>query len=228
MKGVTNIPEITLNDNIGHNTLPWHRIFIRSGFNVKKDDLSFPEETEDNLSYLKYLLDQGKFGVLDGRSFIPDEPEIDQGRWLSTVEKHHYGAEGGQPDCLEIMDTYMAGVIRWISHVELKTTYSCQGHHEYNIHGIGERQQRSLPTIEFVDPKQARIGIYILNWYTPEWRWPIKDKKWICILQTSKTENQRNNEKIETYLLDLAEWLYNNRQSLSELVRNLKVIPYVQ
>jgi len=120
--------------------LPWNRILIRSGFRLRQDGESFDLSAEylDNRKYLKklyreYVVRAGidpashKY-ILTPDRFVPGIAEVDEDIWLDTVESIHGGAEGGYPYELFILDTYMAGLVRAIDDLGLKTCYSCDGH----------------------------------------------------------------------------------------------------
>ncbi|WP_462326142.1 hypothetical protein [Desulfoplanes sp.] len=112
--------------------MPWKRILVRSGFLVQEQGQGFSlkEETPGNRNYLDKILAKGRFGEIREDIFMPREAYVDESLWLGIVEKAHSGAESGRADDLSIMDTYMAGLVRWLHYIGIETSYSCDGHGE--------------------------------------------------------------------------------------------------
>ena len=181
--------------------LPWRRIFIRSGFRVDEQDgkITFSTETEPNKQYFKQILEKGEFGRFDDNVFFPKELEIDQMLWLDAVDKCHSGAEGGSPDDIYIMDTYMAGLVRWINEIGISTNFSCDGN--------GEKS----PIFIADDEVSAKLAVWLLN---------NKDHQFIHSNRTVKfviPNHFLGFPRSITYLLkllDYAEWLYDNKANL--------------
>lgn len=71
-------------------------------------------ETSANRKYFVNLIQRGGFGQTTGDIFIPHEPYVSEYLWLELVDRCHIAAEGGLYDDLSIMDTYMAGIVRWL------------------------------------------------------------------------------------------------------------------
>ena len=116
--------------------MPWGRVLVRTGYNATECDhyFNFNDETEGNRTYFKkILLHSGVGGTIDDSCcFYPSSPEINEHRWLDTIEHHHSGAESGKPGFnnieLQIMDTFMAGFTRWINFIGIDSGNSCDGH----------------------------------------------------------------------------------------------------
>jgi len=116
--------------------IPWGRVLVRSGFNATECGhyFNFSDETEGNRTYFKkILLHAGVGGTFDDSCcFYPASPDINEYRWLNTIEHNHGGAEGGKPGFnnieLQIMDTFMAGFTRWINFIGIASGNSCDGH----------------------------------------------------------------------------------------------------
>lgn len=112
---VTHLAETTLSI---FPELSWDKILIRSGFNIKTESgqhVSLDNETNENIAYLQKIVAYGHFGAIEGKAFIPATPHIQPLAWLNAVDACYEGSGGGQADELFIMDTYMAGVVRWLS-----------------------------------------------------------------------------------------------------------------
>lgn len=190
-------------------TIPWLRILLRSGFMAEEHSqgISLAQEAAENCEYLKKILDHGGFGSIQGKIFIPNNTSIEQDIWLDAVEQCRGGAEGGSPDELNIMDTHMAGIVRWLNYIGITTTLSCDGH------------GRELPRIEAVDTKNAQLAAWILNGT----KQCFKSSRYIVTPVNPKVRNSRRDfdRKI---LLDIAEWLHSNHASLRILVDDMRVI----
>lgn len=114
--------------------LSWDRVFIRSGvrFTRVHDRLRL-NESDGNRAFIGKVLDEIGWGTrLIGSEFsIPCE-HADEQEWLDAWEHCRGGAEGGPLGFenieLGIMDTYLAGVVRWLNGLGIKTTISCEGH----------------------------------------------------------------------------------------------------
>ena len=125
-----------------NNQIEWRRAFIRNGFNPIEADGKF-DFTQENYGIQQFLeliltkLDQRddyKFGV-----FSPSAPTIDEQIWLAAIDKLHTDSEGGRSDMsdieLQTMDTYMAGIVRWVNAAGIRTTHSCDGHSPHERRG---------------------------------------------------------------------------------------------
>jgi len=191
------------------NKLPWARILIRSGFMAKAVGnlrIFLLEEKEENVVYLKKIVDFGRFGNVVNKIFTPDEAEIEEDLWLRAVEACHGGAEGGAADELPIMDTYMAGVVRWLNCLGIETTFSCDGHERNQAH------------FQCVDPSSARIAVCILNLSGQQFR-----QQGQRVYQQEAPPRARSTIGVKT-LLDVAEWLHSNQEHLSSAVKLLNGI----
>lgn len=188
--------------------IPWERVLVRSGFKVisQGEKVSLPDETEQNLEYLQKILDRGNFGRMENRVLLPNERDIDEDLWLSTVDICHGGAEGGSPDELRIMDTYIAGLIRWLNQIGISTTCGCDG----------KRRSRS-PWFEAKDDEEARLAVWILN---SREQYFVKNRKGV----TFRSVNRLGQPIERKQLLDLAEWLHDNKTELSELLKVMRRI----
>ena len=93
----------------------------------------FGQETPRNLAFLQGVLSCGGWATaLSGSVFTPETTAVDESHWLDCWERLHSGAEAGATGFesieLELMDTYMAGVVRWLNASGLQTFISCDGH----------------------------------------------------------------------------------------------------
>lgn len=124
-----------------NNSIEWERALIRSGFRVtnKDEKLLLLKENSDNIKYLKKILKEismDKFLDENKKVFNPPTNIVNKNQWLNIIEAIHSGAEGGNSSIdnidLQIMDTFMAGVVRWINALGIDTHYSCDGHGQKN------------------------------------------------------------------------------------------------
>ena len=114
--------------------LSWDRVFIRSGIRFREvDDRFVLNEPDGNLGFLRRVLDEvGWAERLKGNVFsLPCEKSDEQER-LNAWEHCRRGAEAGRTGFdnieLDIMDTHLAGVVRWLNGLGINTTFSCEGH----------------------------------------------------------------------------------------------------
>lgn len=210
--------------------LPWRRILVRSGFMAYPiDDLrvSLADEREKNLAYLERILDKGGFGRLAGKICRFDEPEVEQGHWLDTVEQCKLGANGRFDD-LEILDTHMAGIVRWLNLVGIRTDFSCDGHYNQRT-GTRRKAYITCPTWE--DARMAGSLIFLSGLLGE--RVVHQGDTTVLIPDSAQTPPPRrrpNGELIYTartrphvrQLLEVAEWLHDNRERLSCILPMLR------
>jgi hypothetical protein len=193
------------------NKIPWSRILIRSGFLANQEDdlhISLQDENEQNVDYLKSIVNLGHFGGINNRVFKPTESHVEEDRWLRAVESCHGGAEGGAADELPIMDTYMGGLVRWLNALGIETTFSCDGH------------RRNHARLECNDKNTARIAACILNLSGQKFQ--QQDRR---ILQSRNTPPTASLTAEVKDLLDVAEWLHTNQEQLVSTVQSLKSVP---
>lgn len=137
--------------------LSLEQALARSGFLFVHDNGSFDFklETEDNRRFLNELLRHLGMGTLDGSHLSLPSVTIDQVRWIDAWQTLSGGAEGGpsgvQNMYLQMMDSYLAGIARWLSALGCPTSNSCDGH------------GRRLPRLMLVDPSQAEFAAKIVD-----------------------------------------------------------------
>ena len=106
---------------------------------------------------------------------------------------------------LQIMDTYMAGIVRWANAAGIKTTYSCDGH-----------KQRE-PRMNLADRSQEPVLNYFLR-AVSNGEWGFGGSRF------SKRGNrpiQPSNGAAEydrVWLLDVAEKIYQHQAPLRQFV----------
>ena len=117
------------------NEIEWRRVLIRFGVRFSTSDSGFDlrRETRQNLAFIRQVLSCGGWAAaMHGRVFTPDTNVVDERKWLGCWEQLHSGAEAGTTGFegieLELMDTYMAGVVRWLNALGVTTLISCDGH----------------------------------------------------------------------------------------------------
>jgi len=192
-------------------TMPWKRILVRSGFLVREQEAGFSleEETPGNRNFLDKILAKGQFGEIRENIFMPNEAQIDEAIWLAAVENLHSGAESGRADDLEIMDTYMAGLVRWLDYIGIETSYSCDGH--------GERP----PQVDVIS--NVGIALWILRTRSNAFRQHHRDS--IIYQQPGRGRDvspARTTGRCD--MLEVAEWLHEKRDELKDLVGKMRNI----
>lgn len=197
--------------------IEWDRVLIRSGFLFEsaEEGFLFLQENTENTKYLCQLLKVLNLDeFFDGVVFSPPKSSIPSAEWLGAVENVHIGAEGGPSDPhnieLIIMDTYVAGIVRWINYVGIQTTYSCDGHKERE------------PRLILDDVMNESLVNYIVT--------SLSDNKIKYVNQLFKNNTyhlQKSYEKTKSLLnrsslLDVAESIYTNRTRISLLIDSAK------
>jgi hypothetical protein len=168
--------------------------FARSGFLfvIKNNTFNFKLETEGNCSFLNELLLELGLETLDNHQLAMASVPIDQMRWIDVWQSHSGGAEGGPSGVqnmeMQIMDSFLAGVARWLSALGCPTSNSCDGH------------GRHLPNLRLADPSQSQRAARIIDHFSKgrvAYAYPL-----LCpnVWQTR--------DKFYNELLDLAEELY--------------------
>ncbi len=197
-----------------HSSVSWQRLFIRSGFYFEKlnNVYNFNCENKHNISYLLEIM--SSLGLAEqfsntGNAFSPETKEYNQEDWLSAIEALHAGAEGGPSDMeqieLKIMDTYMAGIVRWLNYIGLSTTYSCDGHNT------------QTPVIAFAQSDGSIIFENILNIICPSMKLVRRSRDSNTVsLSVRRANNHRDFDR--SRLPALAEELYRNKDDLKILV----------
>lgn len=119
----------------GRSKISWRRAFIRSGFNVGEVDGAFDLQKENAPSrafHLRVLSELGLHASITSDTFKPPSADVDESAWLGVIERLHGSTEAGSADMdhidLRVMDTYMAGIVRWLNAAGLSTMHSCDGH----------------------------------------------------------------------------------------------------
>lgn len=183
--------------------ITWKRLFVGSGFNVSQEgnSFNFSAETEENRDFLVKILGRlGQQKYYMANLFSPTDAAYEQALWLSAVEIcRGPGCEGGTPGFNNIrlveMDTYMAGLIRWLSYIGVKTWGSCEGQHSDCEHYIqadsGAHSKRINKII-----REASFGKYM-----------FRNGK-IILSSTLQIIKDKND------LLNMAEYIYNNKDRL--------------
>jgi hypothetical protein len=191
--------------------ISWLRALLRSGFMVKEieNKVTLGDETEANRKYLQKILAFGHFGTLKDTILLPSEPYVEESYWLRAVESCHGHAEMGRADDLSIMDTYMAGLVRWLEQVGIATVLSCDGH--------GEKK----PFFIAVDEDNARLAAWLLNFRAPQFSQSGKTVKYAGSgPNPSATKPAERQKKV----LDFAEWLAKNREDLKNMLAAMRKI----
>ncbi|MCU0237682.1 MAG: hypothetical protein MUC72_11460 [Acidobacteria bacterium] len=189
----------------------WLRALLRSGFMAREAEnrISLADETEANRKYLQKLLAAGHFGTLKNGVFLPNEPYVEESYWLRAVDSTHGSAEGGQADDLAIMDTHMAGLVRWLNQVGIGTELSCDGH--------GEKK----PFFLAVDEDSARLAAWLLNFRASQFNQSGKTVKYAG---SGPNPNAAKPAERLKKMLDVAEWLAKNREDLKVMVAAMRKV----
>jgi len=137
--------------------IEWRRAFVRSGvrFDDRGEVLDLRPETPSNLKFIKRIMRcLGHDAQLPGTTFEVPHELLVEGDWLKCWERLHGGAEAGRPGFshieLDIMDTYMSGVVRWLSALGVRTYMSCDGHVRRAPYISVERAEDAIKTGELI------------------------------------------------------------------------------
>jgi len=189
----------------------WLRALLRSGFMAREAEnkITLAEETEANTKYLQKLLAAGHFGSLKNGILLPNEPYVEESYWLRTVDSSHGNAEMGKADDLAIMDTHMAGLVRWLNQVGIGTESSCDGH--------GEKR----PQFVAVDEESARLAAWLLNFRASQFNQAGKTVKYAG--SGPNPSAAKPAERLKK-MLDVAEWLAKNRDDLKDMLASMRKV----
>jgi len=189
----------------------WLRALLRSGFMAREveNKITLADETEANKKYLQKILAFGHFGTLKNNVLLPGEPYVEESYWLRAVESSRGTAEGGSADDLAIMDTYMAGLMRWLGQVGIATELSCDGH--------GEKK----PFFIAVDEDNARLAAWLLNSRAPQFNQSGKTVKYAGSGPNPAATKPADRQK---KILDFAEWLAKNREDLKAMLAAMRKV----
>lgn len=118
------------------------------------------------------------------------------------VEETHKGAEGGLYNELFIMDTFMAGIVRWLNEIGITTEFSCDGH--------GKRKNK----LKLINQNQNHVLDACLS--------VLSDGCWRYIensIENTKMTSKGNKPIFERrWLLDVAEKIYINQAMIKILI----------
>lgn len=189
----------------------WLRALLRSGFMARESEnkITLADEADANKKYLQKILAFGHFGTLKNNIFLPNEPYVEESYWLRAVESCHGGAEGGSADDLAIMDTHMAGLVRWLGQVGIATEQSCDGH--------GEKK----PFFVAVDEDNARLAAWLLNFRATQFNQAGKTVKYAGSGPNPNATKPADRLK---RMLDVAEWLAKNREDLKNMLAAMRKV----
>jgi len=121
-------------DQVG--LIAWKRLFIRSGIRCRltHEKLDLSAESNRNRAFVSRVLDVVGWGHrLCGSTFFTPTQLIEEREWLDAWESLRIGSEAGPTGFegieLEIMDTHISGVVRWLNGLGYRTAgISCEGH----------------------------------------------------------------------------------------------------
>jgi hypothetical protein len=191
--------------------ISWLRALLRSGFMAREAEnkITLTDETEANKKYLQKILSFGHFGTLKNGILLPGEPYVEESYWLRAVESCRGSAAGGHADDLAIMDTHMAGLVRWLGQVGIATELSCDGH--------GEKK----PYFIAVDEDNARLAAWLLNFRAPQFNQSGKTVKYAGSGPNPNATKPADRLK---KMLDAAEWLAKNRKDLRDMLAAMRKV----
>jgi len=191
--------------------ISWLRALLRSGFMARETEnkITLADETEANKKYLQKILAFGHFGTLKNNILLPGEPYVEESYWLRAVENCHGGAEGKSSDDLAVMDTHMAGLMRWLGQVGIATESSCDGH--------GEKK----PFFIAVDEDNARLAAWLLNFRATQFNQSGKTVKYAGSGPNPNATKPADRLK---RMLDVAEWLAKNREDLKNMLAAMRKV----
>lgn len=204
-----------------NNQIEWHRAFIRSGFSPHKadDKFDFRHENIGIQHFLNSIFEEiGQKESYESGVFSPSSATIEESIWLAAIEELHTGSEGGNAEMdrfeMNIMDTYMAGIVRWVNAAGIETTFSCDGH-GYQKAEMHLRQR-----------SQERCLNYFLHFASDgEWRFQSR-----CFLKGDERPNANRRvgwrqlaltetpDYDRSWLLKVAEKIHRHQKLLRQLV----------
>ncbi len=197
--------------------IEWRRVFIRSGFFCLPENgtFNFAEENPHNVSFLKSILARvNQIEYFRNNIFYPPSAVVEEHIWLDAIEQLHVGAEAGSSDIrsieLNIMDTYMAGIVRWANAAGLKTTLSCDGH--------GRRE----PKMVLVDDSQSALLDYYLCAVSND-RWRFRHPRFIKQNSPNSLRATGAISYERSWLLDVAEKIHQHCHSLRQFVETPQI-----
>ena len=199
----------------GQNALiEWRRAFIRSGFNFHEINGAF-HFTEENLrteEFLRLILVKlGQIKSYQSRIFSPVSPTIEESLWLNAIERLHGGLEAGASFRngvnLHIMDTYIAGIVRWVNAAGLKTVSSCDG------------EGTKTPTVELEERTQEPLLDEFLRSIS-DGQWRFADSYFSNDGRQPRRRPAPPSGFNRAWLLDVAEKLYHNQNELRAKVES--------
>jgi hypothetical protein len=210
---------IAKGDEIGiaeleHGVFSWERLMVRSGFVFKKKGKGFDlsPEKEKNVKYFRKILEEiGEGKYLRAHLFTPSSPTTDQSTWLKAVDKIHAGAEGGSYDDLSIMDTYIAGIVRWVNEIGIQTDISCDGHGKRNP----SLSLRNNDDATILDSLLVLLSASAWRFENPFLKFPMQPGRGI-----SKKRSLHH----RGWLLNVAEKLHEKKDDLYQLVVKMRKI----
>ena len=138
--------------------------------------------------------------------FTPSQNKVDENAWLHIVEQCHGGAEGGPSYELQIMDTYMAGLVRWMNEIGIQTSSSCDGH-------------GNMPPRLWIHPNESFIAAkFILDMAGLHFRKRGNEIQFFSPRNLQCETNRDNYLTIRQQLLGIAEWIFTKKVNLKNIV----------
>ena len=206
-----------------NNQIEWRRAFIRSGFNPIEADGKFDFNSENHgiqLFLHSILSELPPVGEYRSGVFSPSAPTVDETNWLAAIEKVRGGSEGGHADMerfqIEIMDTYMAGIVRWVNAAGIETTFSCDGHGYIKPQLKPRKQSQAAPLnyfLNLVSHGDWRFHVRQFQFLQGDEHIDVRGRRdWRRLRQTTEPNYDR------AWLLDVAEKIHQRRDSLRQLV----------
>jgi len=202
--------------------ITWERALIRSGFRFEKQCNGFDlyNETDKNISFLLkivHMVRENQTHGFDGRIFTPSSSMVDESRWLDAIEQTHSGYESGafNSENLQIgqLDTYIAGIVRWLNAIGIETIMSCDG----------DGRPGRRPRVEMRNPDHGALLDYVTRVTTND-KWHYRGDKFH--MRGPFNNNQLREEIYERHwLLDVGENLYRCQGPLRELMQLLNTAP---
>jgi hypothetical protein len=192
--------------------IEWRRVFIRSGFNFREaeDRFNFMQENAQTERFLRLVLvELNQIRDYKGGVFSPTSLTVDEAAWLAAIEKLHTGSEAGLLNLrnldLQIMDTYMAAIVRWVNAAGIKTTFSCDGH------------KNREPRINLADRSQEPLLDYFLR-VVSNGEWLFKGTRFYKRGSSPIQPANGATDYDRSWLLDVAEKLHQHQVELRQFV----------
>ncbi|MED1951771.1 hypothetical protein [Brevibacillus centrosporus] len=221
--------------------ITWGQALKRTGFLFEKQGESFflPYENKQNLQLLERILHRlGVANAWEQMRFTPPSLLVEEAAWMEAFYENRGCREDfpGEVDAilLHSLDPYIAGIVRWCTAIGIPTAMSCDGHGRRHAYLSFERGNEQYPIIldaclsllsggkwQFQFQYEGASGRFMLRRSDREMRESLQARR---EMRESGREHEKNRAVDQSWLLDVAEAMYDHLDVLSDLVRSMKAI----